>query len=251
MRQIRSILLMSILLFLIFTMPYAAATKYVVEPVARPDQITATPIDPVPFPVWNLSPREMAIFLALVISPLLLFPVELLFFIKIFSFLGYRKAEQNAILYNRNRQKIFETIQSNPGIFFNDLTRTTGINRGTLKYHLVILKLNRKISTLCTGGTDRYYENNGYYSNIERILLLHLREETTRKILRIVFEKPDVSQKEIIQLVRISGPSVSWHMATLDREGIIVTQKTGRQVHYRISRAAGPLLHKYWNKPIL
>jgi predicted transcriptional regulator len=251
LRQIRSVLLISTLLILILGLPCVEAAKYVVEPVAHPDQITATPIDPVPVPVWSLSPREMAIFLALVFSPLLLFPVELLFFMKIFSVLGYRKAERNSILYNQNRQKIFQAIKSNPGIFFNDLCRITGINRGTLKYHVIILKLNRNISTLSTRGSDRYFENNGYYSDIERILLPHLREETPRKILEIVFEQPYISQKEIIQSVKISGPSVSWHMAALCREGIITAQKTGRQVQYRISMAADPVLRKYWNKPVL
>ena len=250
-RNIRSIFLISTLIFLVLTQPCVAATKYVVEPVAHPDQITAPPVDPVPVSFWSLSLREMAIFLALMISPLLLFPVELLFMLRIFTVLGYRKIEQNAILYNNNRRIIFEAVQSNPGIYFNDLGRVTGVNRGTLKYHLIILKLNRKISTLSTGGTERYFENNGDYSDIERILFQHLREETPRKILEIVLEKPDISQKEIVGFVGISGPSVSWHMAALSREGIITIQKTGRQARYRLSMAADPVLRKYWGKPVL
>jgi len=250
-RSIRVIILISTLLLSALMQPCGAVTNYVVEPVANPDQITALPVDPVPVSFWGLSPREMAIFLALMISPLLLFPVELLFSLRLFSFLGYRKIEQNAVLYNQNRRVIFEAVQSNPGIFFNDLCRITGINRGTVKYHLVMLQLSRKISTLSGAGSDRYFENHGYYSDIERLLFQHLREETTRKIMRIVLEKPDITQTEVVEHVGISAPSVSWHMATLIREGIVTMQKTGRQVRYRISEAADPVLREYWGQVVL
>lgn len=249
-RNIRDIILVSTLLLSVLMHPVMAGTPYVVEPVANPDQITAIPVDPVPIPFWSLSPREMAIFLALVISPLLLFPVELLFSLRLFSVLGYRKIEQNAVLYNQNRRAIFDAVQSNPGIYFNDLCRMTGINRGTVKYHLVILQMNRKISTLSGAGSERYFENNGYYSDIERLLFQHLREETSRKIIRIVLEKPDITQTEVVEHVGISAPSVSWHMATLIREGIVTMQKTGRQVRYRISEAADPVLREYWGKVV-
>jgi predicted transcriptional regulator len=250
-RSIRVIILISTLLLSALIQPGVAATNYVVEPVANPDQIAALPVDPVPVSFWSLSPREMAIFLALMISPLLLFPVELLFSLRLFSFLGYRKIEQNAILYNENRRIIFEAVQSNPGIIFIDLCRITGINRGTVKYHLVLLQLSRKISTVSGEGSDRYFENNGYYSDIERLLFQHLREETTRKIIRIVLEKPDITQTEVVEHVGISAPSVSRHMATLIREGIVTMQKTGRQVRYRISEAADPVLREYWDRVVL
>lgn len=250
-RGIRVIILISTLLLSALMQPGGAVTNYVVEPVANPDQITAPPVDPVPVSFWSLSPREMAIFLALMISPLLLFPVELLFSLRLFSFLGYRKIEQNAVLYNQNRWVIFEAVQSNPGIIFNDLCRITRINRGTVKYHLVMLQLSRKISTIPGEGSDRYFENNGYYSDIERFLFQHLREETTRKIMRIVLEKPDITQTEVVEHVGISAPSVSRHMATLIREGIVTMQKTGRQVRYRISEAADPVLREYWGQVVL
>lgn len=250
-RKIRFIVIISTLILLVLNPPCVAATKYIVEPVANPVQVTAAPVDPVPVTFWNLSFREMIIFLVLMISPALLFPVELLFFIKAFTVLGYRKIERDAILRNENRRTIFDAVKANPGIYFNDLSRLTGINRGTLKYHLVILKLNKKISTLNTCGSERYFENNGYYTDLERILFRRLREETTRKILELVFEKPDISQKEIAEWIGISMPSVSWHMAALNREGIVIAQKIGRQVQYRLSKSADPVLRKYCEKSAL
>jgi predicted transcriptional regulator len=249
LRQVRSILLVSTLILLVLTPPCVAATKYVVEPVTHPDQITALPVDPVPVSFWSLAPREMLLFLAFMIFPAFLFPVELFFLIRIFTVLGYRKIGQDAVLYNKNRRIIFEAVQSNPGIYFNEISRITGINRGTLKHHLVILKFNRKISTLNTGGSERYFENNGYYTKLERTLLRHLREETPRKILEIILKRPDISQTEIIEWIGISGPSVSCHMAVLIQEGIVTMQKNGRLVQYRLSDAADPVLRKCYSIP--
>ncbi len=70
-------------------------------------------------------------------------------------------------------------------------------------------------------------------------------------ILELVFEKPDISQKEIAEGVGISVPSVSWHMATFNREGIVIARKVGRQVLYRLSKTADPVLRKYREKSVM
>ena len=245
-RGSRVVILIITLLFCVLIQPGIAGTPYVVEPVVNPDQISAVPVDPIPVSFFHLSPREMAVFLALMISPLLLFPIEILFTLRLFLVLGYRKAGQHAVLFNDNRQKIFQAVQSSPGISFSDLCRVTGINRGTVKYHLIMLQLTGMISAFSRAGPDRYFENNGRYSDIERHLLRRLREETSRKIIRTVFEKPDLTQIDVVKRVGISAPSVSWHMSALICEGIVTMQKTGRQVRYRISESADPILWKYW-----
>ena len=244
-RGIRTVILIITLLFCILIQPGVAGTPYVVEPVANPDLISAVPVDPVPVSFFHLSPREMAIFLALMFSPLLLFPIEILFTFRLFLFLGYRKAEQNVVLFNDNRQKICQAIQSNPGIFFNGLCRVTGINRGTVKYHLIMLQLTGKISAFSCAGPVRYFENNGRFSEIERLIFMYLQERTATKIIWLVLENPDISQTEVVEHVGISAPSVSRHMAVLIHDGIVTMQKKGRQVHYRISENVDPVLQKY------
>ncbi|MEN6442357.1 MAG: winged helix-turn-helix transcriptional regulator [Methanoregula sp.] len=202
----------------------------------------------VPSSFWDQSGRIMTLHFVLLVSPLLLFPVELLFALKVFTVLGYRKIEKSAILYNENRRVIFEAIRSNPGIYFNELSRVTGINRGTLKYHLVVLKIKGKITKLGTTGSIRYFENSGCYSDLEKTLFRHLQETTSRKFLEIVSLKPHIYQKEIAEKIGISEPSVFWHMVTLEREGIVTTQRSGRHVRYELTTDAERILKKYYGK---
>lgn len=84
---------------------------YVVQPI-DPDTISGAPQDPVPVTFWQLSPRVMTIAVALSFFPLLVFPIEILYTLKILLWLGYRKISRNAIFQNPNRLMIFELSTS-------------------------------------------------------------------------------------------------------------------------------------------
>jgi predicted transcriptional regulator len=189
----------------------------------------------------------MAVFLALMVSPILIFPVELLFALKVFAVLGYRKVEQTAILHNYNRRLIYETIKTNPGLTLTALSHLTAIKFGPLKYHLSVLKLKRKILTFGRGRSHRYFENCGKYSEFEKLLIKHLTEETTNKILELLWRASPVSQQEIAGELGISAPSVFWHMKILESEKIVALQKSGRSVLYELTENAVMILQKYYS----
>jgi len=188
--------------------------------------------DPVPISFWELTPRVMLIALCLSSCPLLVYPVEFFFSLRLALALGYRKVEQYALSFNRNRQRILETIIANPGVKFHGLERLTGMKEGTLKYHLLKLGIKRKIVSINLGTSMRYFENNGRYTTVEKKVFLHLQNPTTRRILEILAAKPEVSRKDIAASLGIAGPSISWHTKRLAGDGIISTSKNGRGVRY-------------------
>ena len=132
------------------------------------DAAQGQPQDPEPISFFDLSLREMLVAVALSFSPVLVYPVELFFSLKLFAALGYRKVGQNAILWNRNRREIFASIAANPGVRFTALERLTGIKEGTLKYHLLILETKRRIVSFGSGRSLRYFENNGRYNETRK-----------------------------------------------------------------------------------
>ena len=174
----------------------------------------------------------MMIALALSFCPVLVYPVEIFFYLKLISILGYRKVEQYAVSYNQNRQKIYETITANPGVKFNALERLTGIKEGTLKYHLLVLSMKRKIISFGRASSVRYFENNGRYNELEKKVFLHLQNPTTRRILEILASSPEVSRKEIAEIVGIAGPSISWHTGGYPAMGLLLPKRMeGGQVY--------------------
>ena len=206
--------------------------------------------DPVPISFWDLTLREMMIALALSFCPVLLYPVEIFFYLKLISILGYRKVERYAVSYNQNRQKIYETITANPGVKFNALERLTSIKEGTLKYHLLVLSMKRKIISFGRASSVRYFENNGRYNELEKKVFLHLQNPTTRRILEILASSPEVSRKEIAEIVGIAGPSISWHTGRLSGDGIITTRKNGRAVRYTLCPAGANIFKLFFGQGV-
>jgi predicted transcriptional regulator len=239
------------LLISIFLVAVPCATAgtggYIVTPAVA-GALTGPPQDPVPISFWDLPPREMLIALALSFCPVLVYPVEIFFYLKLMAALGYRKVEQYAVSYNKNRQKIYECITANPGVKFNALERLTGMKEGTLKYHLLVLGMKRRIVSFGSGRSMRYFENNGRYSELEKKVFLHLQDPTTRRILEILASSPEVSRKDIAEIVGIAGPSVSWHTKRLSGDGIITTTKEGRAVRYTLCPAGANIFRRYFGQ---
>ena len=237
-----------IFIFLVATPLVTANTGGYGELAGPVGTLPVPPQDPVPISFWDLTVREIFIAVALSFCPLLVYPVEIFFFIKTLLVFGYRKAEKNAVLYNQNRRKIYQVITANPGLKFNALERLTGMKEGTLKYHLLILGIKRRIISFGSGRSLRYFENNGRYNVLEKKVFLHMQDPTTRRILKILASSPEVSRKEIAEIMGIAGPSISWHTKRLSGDGIITTRKIGRSVRYTLCPAGVNIFKHYFGQ---
>jgi len=230
----------AVILFLA-CIPSVQAEGYTVQPAygLTPDPARDTSRE-VSF--GELTPHAMIIFLALSFSPLLVYPVEFFIWAKLFAYLGYRKADEMALFYNRNRRLVYETIIENPGINFNALVKLSGVKQAALKYHIHILGLKKKIVRFGSPESSGYFENSGKYSDLEKSILIHLRNATTRRVLGLISASPDITRKEIAGIVGITGPSVTWHTNRLARDGIIIIARDGRDARIGLSADAAGII---------
>jgi len=74
---------------------------------------------------------------------------------------------------------------------------------------------------------------------------LHLQNPTTRRILEIIASSPEVSRKDIAEIVGIAGPSISWHTKRLFGDGIITTCKKGRAIRYTLCPAGADIFKRF------
>ena len=132
------------------------------------------------------------------------------------------------------RAKIYEYIRQNPGIHLRGLAEEMGISMGTLRYHLNILRDTHKIALNGGVASVRFYENNGSYTPAEQHILNHLRNETTKKILKILITSPSSTRAEIAHEIGVTGPSITWHMKRLEDDEIVVIHREGRKISYEI-----------------
>ncbi len=219
---------------------------YDVVPVS-PDTLSGTPHDPIPVSFWELSPRVMAIGIALSFFPLLLFPIEFIYLLKIFCCLGYRRISCDPIFRNKNRARIYTVIREHPGINFPTLSRITMIKRPTTRYHLAVLRYHGKITGIHNLNTTCYFENNGQYSGFEKHMISQLDNSIARTIVEILATCPGISRRDLVEKIGIAGSSVTWYTNHLSRGGIITVRKNGRNASYALTNEAKEFFRAAWN----
>jgi len=208
----------------------ALARGYTVAPGYGSSGTPAPDLAPITF--WDLSPGEMVIVGALAVSPVLVFPIEFLLMIKLFSCLAFRRVARANILSNLTRNMVYSCIAGNPGISPAALARETGISRGTLNYHVALLKFSGKIAVAKTRGSIGYFENNAKYDDFFQIVLKHLRTESERTILEVLAVRPGSTRSDLERILAVSGPTVTWHMQRMRADNLLSIRKDGRHTRY-------------------
>lgn len=161
-----------------------------------------------------------------------LFPYSLLLFG------GYRRISKKNVLEQDARSTLYQAITNNPGIDVPTLARLTGLNENTLRYHLVKLIANGKVTYLVKPGVIRYFLNQGAYKPYEQVFIHYLWSETPREILRLLRRTPGLTRQQISDSLGISGPSVTRQMDHLKEDRLIENRFPGRSNHYYLTHEA-------------
>jgi predicted transcriptional regulator len=132
-------------------------------------------------------------------------------------------------------------IQDNPGCHLRRIKREIGISMGTVQYHLHKLeKMGRVTST--RRGLYKYYFPAGLFKENEKEILEVLTHETARKILMFIIEQKSPTQTDIVNSVRISARSISWHVGRLIALKMIREIKDGKYKRYQLQDDAKDIL---------
>ncbi|WP_048198528.1 winged helix-turn-helix transcriptional regulator [Methanocella arvoryzae] len=138
-----------------------------------------------------------------------------------------------AVLHvNENRNALMEYIEANPGSTAREITKGLPMNMGTLRYHLLILSMNHKITSHQDGDKYvRYFKNAGTYTREELMLLSLARREPVRKILETLSKNPGMTGTELSKALGVSTTAVYRHLNLLSERQIV-----GRE----LERESGP-----------
>ena len=130
-------------------------------------------------------------------------------------------------------EKLLSFIQDNPGCHLRRVKRAMGISMGTVQYHLDKLEKMGKV-TSTRRGLYKYYFPTGLFKDNEKDILEVLTHETARKILMFILEQKSPTQTDIVNNVRISAGSISWHVNRLIAVNIIREIRDGRYKRYQL-----------------
>ena len=177
---------------------------------------------------------------ARMISPILGKCVEIAIFcgIGFLAYFGFRQLTAKNLLDHPLRRDIVRFVEVHPGQHFRSIMRGTGINRGTLYYHLMQLKSLKMITEVKDGGLTRYFLRMNGLSVLEKKILTHHDNPTRDQIITILRNNTTVSKVNLQKIVGASGPSLWYHMHILINDEIVSAEQDGRNKWYSLTRDA-------------
>lgn len=171
----------------------------------------------------------------------------------VFAYLGYRQLTRKNSLDHPARERIAGYIRSHPGCHFRSIMQATGINRGTLSYHLGQLAALGLVREVWVRGMTRYFMHGCAYSVLEEKILIHRDNSVRCRILDMLEQVPAVPRTEMKKSLGISGPALWYHMQLLVRDEVVREiqnpQRIGRPVRYALNWDAREIAEKMKGKP--
>jgi len=155
----------------------------------------------------------------------------LLFFLPL-----YTKIKRERVLDHFVRGQIFGYIQANPGEHYNAIKDALGLTNGSLAHHLRTLEREQFIKSKRYGLYRRFYPmsfrmpaEDAYQPNDVQVT-----------ILRVIGERPGITQKEIAERLGLSPPTVNYHVSVLADRNMIRVDRAGRSTHCSIVEGPVP-----------
>ena len=119
------------------------------------------------------------------------------------------------------RNKLYKTIDKNPGLHFREIQRRTEIATGALQYHLEYLGKKHLVRTVKEGKFVRYYSIRGKQLGENQKLMNVLRQDSLRKLLLFLLEKKRAPNTVIAQNIGLSTSTTFWHLNKLLEDNIV------------------------------
>jgi DNA-binding transcriptional ArsR family regulator len=137
----------------------------------------------------------------------------------------YTKIHKDKVLDHFTRGRVYEYIRNNPGSHYSLIKRELGLNNGGLTYHLRTLEREELIRARRVGIYKLFYTTK---TQIPETIGLGL-NELQKTIVESIRTNPGITQTEIgAKIPDKSQRTISHHIKTMERKGILVLEKDGR-----------------------
>lgn len=151
---------------------------------------------------------------------------------------GYARVQGSEVLEHPGRAQVYNMVQAEPGMHFNDLLQRLSFGQSSLNYHLRVLEKNNFVTRVKDGRYARFFDRqNGHYSQGRKEAVSTLRNGTTAAIAEHVIRNPGVAQKDLSGQFGIAPSTVSWHIQRLASHGLVDKERVQNHVRYYMGDA--------------
>lgn len=149
----------------------------------------------------------------------------------------YSRIQPDDLLDHPKRQRIYELVQSTPGVHLSQMARELDVPWGTLVHHLRKLEKGDLITSEEKSG-KRCFFLPGQVTGAQRDILPALENETARRIAEFYAENPGASQNEAADALDHSPALISWHLNKLEDAGVVTRERVGRRQRVGVTQEA-------------
>ena len=132
------------------------------------------------------------------------------------------------------RRNIYNLLEKNPGLHLSKIAELLNLRISLVEYHLLELEKNELVTTTKEIGFKRYYAATSQIGTKEKQLLSVLRREISLRIILILFKKTKASHGQILQGLKISPSTLSYHLQKLVKNGILMIILSNGEKEYSI-----------------
>jgi predicted transcriptional regulator len=152
-------------------------------------------------------------------------------FLSLFFVPLYNKLHRDKVFDNYTRGKIHGYIQAKPGEHYNAIKYALKLKNGTLTHHTRILEKEGFIKVKRDRLLTRFYPMGVQVPEEEKLELKEVQEE----LLDIIEHQPGITQREIIELLDLGQPAISYNLTNLTRNNLIRSEQDGREKKYYLN----------------
>lgn len=144
------------------------------------------------------------------------------------------KLTREDILNNPNREKIFNTIKDNPGIYFNRLARKLNLSNYILAWHIKMLSNFNYIRSSYFEKHEAFFEADLKTENDE--LLFFVSKEKSKQLIDFLINNQEGATKtKLSRELRMHSSTVSNYVNKLEKYGILLKKKLPNKTIYFIN----------------
>jgi predicted transcriptional regulator len=118
------------------------------------------------------------------------------------------------------RKRIYQLIESTPGIHFREVSRRLDIPMGVVEYHIHFLIKKDMIIARKEGRYKRYYTE-GKVGSRDKKVLAFLRKEVPRNIIMHIMLNPGARHRDLKKELDLSGSTLSFHIKKMIKKEVI------------------------------
>ena len=140
----------------------------------------------------------------------------------------YNRVQRDGSFENETRRRIFEYVRQRPGQSIAEIATTVGVSHSTASYHLERLMEFNLLASTQDGNKMRFFVNGGLFTEEERRILAALSNAETRRVLATIVANPGSYRAELTSLLKVSSPTVNWHLQRLLGAQLVVEEPRRR-----------------------